>query len=317
MKAIRVYERITNAFLFGVLVLLAGCQLAAADNGIGSQQQDAGQAQLSSTSGVSDAAGRPQTRRAPEARTSGTLGPIVMRAITEIQSALGPEQDGAEPDLQLAKQLLDELYETRFERMNDFEKQTTLNFYTNYYLMQNDFGQARRTFEELLSIETLRADIRLRTLKSLGQLYAAEESWEDSIDSYSTWQNLSESEDDVVYRGLSYAHYQLEQWMEALELWQSYMRLKQESNEELNRDDYAYLNGLYFTLEDYESALGNTREMILLFNNERDWENLRAIFRELDKQSEAGIDEGSGSADVASWQALQISGETTLLSGGG
>ena len=47
--------------------------------------------------------------------------------------------------------------------MNDFEKSTLLNFFTNYYLTTENYVEAVKIFEELLTIETLRTDTRLRT----------------------------------------------------------------------------------------------------------------------------------------------------------
>ena len=80
-----------------------------------------------------------------------------------------------EPDLVAAKEELDELRECRWQRMNDFEKLTVLNFYAHYYLTLEDYQGAIRSLEEILQIEELREDIRLRTLRTLDQLYAAEE----------------------------------------------------------------------------------------------------------------------------------------------
>ena len=105
-----------------------------------------------------------EQRAPPVARTAGTLGTQVMRAITRIQELMTPEDPDDEPDLEAAKEELDELYERRFERMNDFEQQTTLNFYTNYWLTLENYPEAIKTFEQLLTIETLRDDSRIRTL---------------------------------------------------------------------------------------------------------------------------------------------------------
>ena len=136
-------------------------------------------------------------REPPPARSSGTLGPQVMRAITEIQELMSPAAEDVEADLDAAKEGLDRLYEAAFERANDFEKQTILNFYTNYYLMLQDYDEAIRTFENILRIEQLREDVRLRTLRSLGQLHAAQENWQDSIDYYQLWRGVAEEDDDV------------------------------------------------------------------------------------------------------------------------
>jgi hypothetical protein len=45
-------------------------------------------------------------RKPPEARTSGTLGPQVMRAISEIQEMMSPEDESDTPDMEGAKEAL-------------------------------------------------------------------------------------------------------------------------------------------------------------------------------------------------------------------
>jgi tetratricopeptide (TPR) repeat protein len=225
-----------------------------------------------------------EQRAPPSARTAGTLGPRVMRAITSIQELMTPEDEDVEPDLERAKEELDRLYERRFERMNDFEKQTTLSFFTNYYLTLEQFPEAIDIFEQLLLLESLREDVQLRTLRTLGQLHAVQEEWEQSIDAYQTWREVSLEEDDIVYRGLSYAHYSLEQYSEAEPYWINYMEFLLAEGDTLDRDDYNYLNGLYFVEEDYEKALELTKTMIILFNNQTDWLNLSAVYASLDDE---------------------------------
>ena len=109
-------------------------------------------------------AGEDEQRAPPEARTSGTLSQQVMRAITEIQELMSPEDPEDEPNFAEAKIQLDELRERRYERMNDFEKSTLLSFYTNYYLGMEDYVGAIGIFEETLTIEELRVDVRLLSL---------------------------------------------------------------------------------------------------------------------------------------------------------
>lgn len=225
-----------------------------------------------------------EQRAPPEARTAGTLSEPVMRAISSIQELMNPEDEGDEPDMARAKEELDELRQRRFERMNDFEKSTLLNFYTNYYLSIEDYENALVTFEEILQIEELRTETRLRTLRSLGQLYMAEERWDEAIGAYTRWRDMSETEDVIVFRGLSYSHYQQEEYQEALPYWLDFMNLALDTGEELDRDDYAYLNGIYFNLEDFESALELTKTMIVLFDDSTDWMNLNAVYASLDQE---------------------------------
>ncbi len=268
-------KMLLNASVLATAFTVAACQVTAQDaTGPAAQADGAGQQQSSDNTVYS------------------TPGPRVAEAIAEIQGLMTGGAD-SEPDWQAAKEALDRLHESRFERMNDFEKQTLLNFYTNYYLSEEDYEEAANTFEQMLEIEQLRPDIHARVLRSLGQLHAALENWDSSIQYYERWRAGSSTEDRVVAQGLSYAHYQLEQFDEALPNWRTYMELKSEGGEELVREDYAYLNGLHFTLENWDEALDLTKEMILLFNTPTDWENLRAIFRKLD---EAAATEQPGAA---------------------
>ena len=227
-----------------------------------------------------------EQRAPPEARTAGTLGPQVLRAISEIQEMLTPEDPEDPVDLPGAKEALDELRERRWDRMNDFEKSTLLNFYTSFYLATEDFAGALRTFEEMLTIEDLREDTRRRTYRSLGQLYSAEENWEQAIVNYEAWREMSVEEDEIVLKGLSYAHYQLDQMNPARDFWLDYMNLALVNGAELVRNDYSYLNGVYFTLEDFDSALDLTKTMIVKFDDPLDWQNLSAIYASLDREDE-------------------------------
>ena len=133
-------------------------------------------------------------------------------------------------------------------------------------------------------MEIIRPDIHQRILRVLGQLYAALENWDASISYYEQWQTESDQTDHVSLQGLSYAHYQLEQFNYALNHWLAYMDLPREDGVEFTRENHSYLNGLYFTLEQWDDSLETTKEMILLYNTPKDWENLRAIYKKLDEQ---------------------------------
>jgi len=114
-----------------------------------------------------------EQRAAQEVRTSGTLGQQVMRSLILIMELMA-DSDG-ESDLVAAKEVLDDLRERHWQSMNEFEKSTVLNFYVQYYVTLEDYQGAIRALEEILRIEGLREETRMRTQRTLGQLYAAEE----------------------------------------------------------------------------------------------------------------------------------------------
>ena len=223
-----------------------------------------------------------EPRAPPSARTAGTLSESVMRAISSIQELMNPEDEDDEPDLVRAKEELDRLYERRYERMNDFEKSTILNSFTNYYLTTENIPEAIRIFTQILTIVELREDTRLRALRSLGQLHMQQENWREAIDAYQTWRELSLGEEDVIFRGIAYSHYQLEEFLEAVPFWLQYMEMVVDSGQEVTRNDYSFLVGIYFTVEDYPSALEVTSTMIMLYDDPSDWRNLSAIYSGLE-----------------------------------
>lgn len=222
-------------------------------------------------------------RQPPPTRRSDTLSDRVYRVIAEVQEYMNPSEEGVEPNLQAAKEELDELNE-RYDSLNDFEKATMLNFYTNYYLGIDDIDNALRIFEQILTIEDLRPEQRLRSLQSLGQLYASEERFEDAIRTLEEWRSLSETENATVFNVLALSHYNLQNYEEAISNLLSYMDMLRDEGREIARNIYSLLNVMYIEREDYANALEVTKTMVGLFDEGSDWRNLAAIYGFLDNE---------------------------------
>ena len=223
-------------------------------------------------------------REPPPTRRSDTLSERVYRVIAEIQEMLSPSEEGIEPDLPGAKEELDELNE-RYDSLNDFEKSTLLNFYTNYYLAVEDIQSALDTFERILQIEDLRVDSRLRALQSSGQLYAAEERFEEAIGRLNAWRDLSDEESATVFQILALAHYNLQEYDVAIPHLLSYMDLLRTEGREIPKNIYSLLNVMYIEQENYDAALEVTKTMVALFDEASDWRNLAAIYGYLDDEA--------------------------------
>lgn len=222
-------------------------------------------------------------RQPPPTRRSDTLSDRVYRVIAEVQELMNPTEEGVEPDLEAAKAELDELNE-RYDSLNDFEKATMLNFYTNYYLGVDDIDNALRIFEQILTIEDLRPEQRLRSLQSLGQLYASEERFEDAIRTLEEWRSLSDTENATVFNVLALSHYNLQNYEEAITNLLAYMDMLRAEGREIARNIYSLLNVMYIEREDYANALEVTKTMVGLFDEGSDWRNLAAIYGFLDDE---------------------------------
>lgn len=222
-----------------------------------------------------------EERAPPPTRTSDVLTERVFKSISEIQELMSPEDANQQPDYARAKVQLDELNE-RYDRLNDFEKSTLLNFYTNYYLSTDQIDLALQTFERILTIEELRIESRQRALMALGQLYMGEDRFTDAIDAFTRWRELSEEENENVYLGLANSHYNLAQYNEAIPLLIDHMEMVQAGGKTLAKNIYGLLNLMYIELEDYVSAERVTKQMVTLFDEPSDWRNLAAIYGYLD-----------------------------------
>lgn len=225
-----------------------------------------------------------EQRQPPPTRSSDTLSDRVYRAIAQIQEMMNPENENTEPNLAGAKRELDNLNE-RYDSLNDFEKSTLLNFYTNYYLGVEDMDSALATFERILTIENLRQDQRLRAMFSLGQLYAAEERYRESIELLNQWRSMSETENENVFLILATGHYNLEQFREAIPHLLSHMDMIREGDREIRKNIYGLLQAMYLEIEDYPNALEVTRTIVALFDEPADWRNLAAIYGTIDDET--------------------------------
>lgn len=219
-------------------------------------------------------------RQPPPTRSSDTLSERVFRVISDIQEMMNPEE-GGEPDLAAAKEELDELNE-RYDSLNDFEKSTLLNFYTNYYLAVDDVQSALETFERILTIENLRVEQRLRALMALGQIYASEERYQEAIDAFNQWRQLSETENATVFLMLANSHYNLENFDQAIPYLLDHMALLEEDGREVRRNIYSLLNVMYIETEQYERSLETLQTMVILFDEPADWRNMAAVHGFLD-----------------------------------
>ncbi|MDP1932771.1 MAG: tetratricopeptide repeat protein [Gammaproteobacteria bacterium] len=220
-------------------------------------------------------------RAPPPTRTSDVLTERVFRQVSDIQALMSPEDATVEPNYARAKVLLDELYE-RYDRLNDFEKSTVLNFYTNYYLNTDNIPEALRIFEQILTIENLRIESRQRALMALGQLYMGEERFQEAIDAFNRWRDISDVENENVYLGLANSHYNLAQYNEAIPYLINHMDLLLANGRTIAKNIYGLLNLMYIELEDYVNAERITKQMVTLFDEPSDWRNLSAIYGYLD-----------------------------------
>lgn len=208
------------------------------------------------------------------ARPGEVLSEEVYRVISEVQRRFeeGQFEEGLNE--------LNALY-AGFEELSDFERATVLNFYTNALLANEMYPEAILAFEQILEVEDLRPDIRLRALKSLGQLNVQQTNYEGAVEYYDEWLIESGERDPDVLLDLANSHYRLNQYSEAVSPLIEHIDILYTQEEEVDRNKLGLLNVLALETNDWESAAWVTEIMVEQYNSVSDWKNLEAIYVEL------------------------------------
>ena len=237
-----------------------------------------------------------ERRAPPRARRAGSIGQAVLRDLQRVQGMMFPEEEGELPDVEGAKRTLDDLRARRYDRMNPTEKGATLNLYVSYYVSLENYSAVRETFLEMLRIDGLRNDYRLRAIQSLGQLAAQDGDWQGAIDRYNEWRELSEVDNPMVLRGLGSAYYQLENYDRAYEYWLEFMQLSVEVGRQPSRTDYNAMKGMYFTRDQFPETRDISETVVILYDDPSDWKSLSSAYGLFD--DDASNDRRVGILDI-------------------
>lgn len=216
-------------------------------------------------------------REPPPTRSSETLGRSVYTRVEDIMECRDNE------DLACMKELLgeiNEMYEN--DRLNTREKQVMFQFYAIVAQMEEDYPAALRWNQEILKLEELTLELRVQTLNSVAMLHYVLEDYESAIEVFEELIATAPEPDDDVYLRLAYAHYQLEQYREAIPPLLTNFELLRAQGQAIPKNSYGLLRALYLTLEEYRNAYQVVREAVVLFNDPTEWITLAQLSAQLD-----------------------------------
>lgn len=185
--------------------------------------------------------------------------------------------------MERAAKILAELYKN-LNRFSIEEKEQLLHQYSNLLIALGYHADAISILEEILRLPVLDESVQLNTLKLLGQAHMTQEHWQDAVDNFNSWLEISIAPDPDVVQNLSYAYYQQQRWEEALVSGIEHINLLISEEQEITREHLLYINSLAFSNEDWENAAWVTQIMINEFNNIRDWRNLIRIYQRIDDE---------------------------------
>ncbi len=208
-----------------------------------------------------------------------TLTPNVARDLLEAFELLEDGEDAA------SLEKLNQLMSRRGGQMTDFDRASVLQIRGSAHINLEDMESGMRDFLEALELRALPSEQQSRLRYNLAQLYFVTEQYEESIEFFNRWLEEDDAEaTHNTYFMLGAAHYQLDQFQEALEP----IGLAIELSREPERRYYDLKNVLFSELGRVSDRIELLKEMVTLWPDELSyWRQLSALYLEQDMQMES------------------------------
>ena len=171
----------------------------------------------------------------------------------------------------------------RLRRLNPFERAQFYRISAFVAFGQDDVVGAREHLEKALAEEAFSLDDRASTLYQIAQLYLAEESWSEVVQSLERWFAMVERPNSSAYYLLAIAYYQLEDLDSALEPAQRAVDLA----EVPQRGWLQLLLALRLTRKDYTASIPLLEELIERYPMKIFWIQLSTVYGALGDYEEA------------------------------
>lgn len=199
---------------------------------------------------------------------------------------------------------LNRLMERRGESMKPFERASVLQIRGTAHVNLNDYASAIRDFQEVIRLNALPDDQQRRIRFNMAQLLFVTERYAESIELFNEWLRHEAEPDANTYFMLAAAHYNLNQYREALDPITNAI----ETSEQPERRYYELKNVLLAELGRDAERIPLTRQMIALWPDEVNfWRQLSALY------AAQGDEDGAFSALEAAYHAGLIESESDLV----
>jgi tetratricopeptide (TPR) repeat protein len=182
-------------------------------------------------------------------------------------------------DYRGALNILNKLYDP--DKLTEYEQANVLNYIGFVYYNMDDPANAIKTYDRMLAIPSLEAQMRKQVTFTLAQLNMMEENYERSLDLLNKWFALEPNPGPEPYILKAQALYQLERFKEMVEPIETGIRIARERELAIKEDWYVLLNFAYFQQEDYAKVRDIQKILLANWPKKRYWMSLAGAYTEL------------------------------------
>ncbi len=185
----------------------------------------------------------------------------------------------AEGKIDDAVQALSNLY-SESESYSNKDRIISADLYADLLIKLEVNQEAFSVIEDLLKIENLSQEQRLKSLNSLGQLFLAEIEYEEALSYFERYFQAATVIDPEALLGFSLSNYHLDNYDEAIPPMVDYVSLMENGVQAMDEGRLLYLNALALRTQDWANVQWVSQILIDQFNNPRDWKSLGAAYAE-------------------------------------
>jgi tetratricopeptide (TPR) repeat protein len=272
MKMMKVTKHFfsTPVKIYAAAAVVAGAGLLIPGNfGLGGHS---GNAYAQASSQPTSARQVPKRKRRP----APTLSISVNRRLEEVQLAFD------EKNFAKASELLNEIAR---RRISDYEMAMVFYFRGLLYYEQENFAQAIRSYETVLSNDSLPWSFYDSVIFMVAQLQFAEENYRKSIQLFDQWLVYQVNPPASAFMFKGQAYYGLEDYRSAVGQILIAMEMRKAAGTPVRENTYLLLRSIYFELNDLPKVKEVLETLILNFPPKADyWLQLSAIYSELKEE---------------------------------
>lgn len=219
--------------------------------------------------------GRAQEEGQQEQKTRRTeaLSEKVHRRLSKAQDALDID------DFATAESLLREITELR--GLTPYEQAQANNFYGFVYLKQEDYPKAIEAFRRVLQTggpDVIGPGLYNGTIRTLSQLYMQVENYTEAIRYALEWLDSQADPPPRDYVLVAMAHFQLDQWREALEYVSLAIEKAQATDVPVEENWWRYMVAAHWELEEFPEALDITKILVTQWPKKQYWMQLQGLY---------------------------------------
>ena len=200
-----------------------------------------------------------------------TLDPRVAQDLLEAYESLENEE------YETALEQLNKLLDRRGDSMKPFDKASVLQIRGTAHVNLENLDQALDDFSAALELDALPSDQQNRLRFNLAQIYFVNERYRESIRLFEQWMQADVKVTDTAYFMLGAAHYNLDEYQEALEAIRSAIDVSSEPQKRY----YDLLNAIYSELGNIPERTRLLETMVELWPGSLSyWRQLSSLYNE-------------------------------------